>query len=286
MNSKIRINNKYKYIFLVIVCIILIGLPQVSDKGPKFLRVMANYTVVPIQKGLSGFSNYIGSQIGKFDTYKELQKENETLKKEVENLNYANQKLSQNAQELSRLKSLYQMSEYYSNYETIGANVIGKGDEDWFNSFVIDKGSDDGIKTDMNVITKGGLVGIVTNTGHHYANVRSVIDDDSNVSAVVSSTGDLCIVKGNINLVEEGRISFDEMDNNDNNIKIGDEVVTSQISSKFVPGLLIGHIAEIKVSSNNLTRNGFITPAVDFSDIHEVLVITKKKEIGDTSGDN
>ena len=68
------------------------------------------------------------------------------------------------------------------------------------------------------------------------------------------------------------------MENNDNTIVIGDQVVTSHISDKYLQGILIGYVREVSVDSNNLTRSGYITPAVDFKNLQEVLVITETKE--------
>ena len=73
-------------------------------------------------------------------------------------------------------------------------------------------------------------------------------------------------------------LRFEKLANNDNDIKVGEQVVTSYVSDRFVQGLFIGYISEINVDSNNLTRSGYITPAVDFSKIQEVLVLTKTKE--------
>ena len=67
------------------------------------------------------------------------------------------------------------------------------------------------------------------------------------------------------------------MKNNDNVVEVGEQIVTSHVSDRFVQGLFIGYISEIEVDSNNLTRSGYITPAVDFSKLQEVLVITTTK---------
>ena len=77
--------------------------------------------------------------------------------------------------------------------------------------------------------------------------------------------------------MEECRIRFENLPNNDNEIHVGEQVVTSHISSTYLQGLFIGYISEINVDSNNLTRSGYITPAVDFSNLQEVLVITTTK---------
>ena len=75
----------------------------------------------------------------------------------------------------------------------------------------------------------------------------------------------------------EGKIRFEEMENNENKVQVGDQIVTSHISDKYLQGILIGYISEISVDSNNLTRSGYITPVVDFKNLQEVLVITTTK---------
>ena len=91
--------------------------------------------------------------------------------------------------------------------------------------------------------------------------------------------------------MENGRIRFEKLANNDNKIKVGEQVVTSHVSDRFLQGLFVGYVSDVKVDSNNLTRSGYITPAVDFSKLHEVLVITTtkseliKQESGNTKGE-
>ena len=77
--------------------------------------------------------------------------------------------------------------------------------------------------------------------------------------------------------MQDGRIRFEMLPNNGTEIKEGDQIVTSHISSKYLQGLLIGVVSEIHVDSNNLTRSGYIIPVVDFEHLREVLVITTTK---------
>lgn len=77
--------------------------------------------------------------------------------------------------------------------------------------------------------------------------------------------------------MSDGKIRFEQMENNDNTINVGEQIVTSYISDKYLQGILIGYVSEVNVDSNNLTRSGYITPAVDFKNLQEVLVITTKK---------
>jgi len=147
-------------------------------------------------------------------------------------------------------------------------------------NFTIDKGSDDGIAVDMNVIGYGGLIGIVTDVGKNYANVRSIIDDISRVSAMSLRTGSLCRVDGNLELYNDGRLILKDV-KSDADISEGDMIVTSNVSTKYLPNILIGYARDLKEDSSRLTKSGYIIPIVNFDTISEVLVITKKKEVSD-----
>ena len=160
----------------------------------------------------------------------------------------------------------------------MAANIIASDSGNWFNTFVIDKGSKDGLAADMNVIAGSGLVGIITKVGDNWAQVRSIIDDMSEVSAQVLSTSDLCFVKGDLQLMESGLIQLYQLRDTEGKASIGDTVVTSHVSDKYHAGLLIGYINELSLDSNNLTRSGTLTPAVDFEHLHSVLVITDLKQ--------
>ena len=134
----------------------------------------------------------------------------------------------------------------------------------------------------MNVLAGSGLVGIVSKVGHDWAQVRAIIDDTSNVSAMVASTGDNFIVSGNLETMNESMvITFSEMKDSENQVKAGDQIVTSYVSDLYLQGILIGYISEIEDSPNNLTKMGTITPVVDFEHLEDVLVITKLKETSD-----
>ena len=174
------------------------------------------------------------------------------------------------------------MDQNTADYPKIGARVVASDDSNWFHRFTIDKGSKDGIKVDMNVLSGAGLVGIETEVSPNSAVVSSVIDD-KNVSAMILTTFDKCIVSGDMELINEGLIRFEQLANNENEVPIGEQVVTSNISDKYLQGLLIGYVSDIAVDSNNLTRSGYIVPATDFRELQEVLVITTTKSdiVGD-----
>ena len=183
--------------------------------------------------------------------------------------------------ELETLQELYKLDKQYSTYKKTAARVIGRGGNNWFDTFTINKGSADGIKPDMNVIAGSGLVGIVADVGKHHAVVRSIIDDTNNVSGMILSTDDNCIVSGSLKYMNSSNvILFSGLEDKDDKVSIGDSVVTSNISDKYLPGLLIGYVSEISTDTNKLTKSGKVTPVVDFKHMQDVLVILDLKETG------
>lgn len=276
--------NKYILIGLSIFCILMMILSSFSEqvKGP--FRFLANATVVPVQQGINHVGTWLGDMKDNFSTMKQLQAENKKLRSQVDSLTTENNYLQEERYEYERLQELYKLDQNYAEYEKTAAHVIGKDSGNWFSTFTIDKGSKDGIAKDMNVLAGSGLVGIVTDVGPTWAKVRSIIDNASNISGMVLSTSDTCVVTGDLSLMSTGQISFSQMENNDHIVAAGDQIVTSYISDKYLQGILIGYVSEVNVDSNNLSRSGYITPAVDFKNIQEVLVITKTK--ADLTGEN
>ena len=277
MKNQSSLPSKYWLMIIIVCCIILLGIERFTDGGGP-LRFVANYTVIPMQKGISYVGRFMSDLSDNFKTLEEMKKENDELQTKVDELTIDNTRLRQEQYELERLRELYKLDENYSDYTKIGAHVIANNGSNWFNDFTIDKGSNDGIKKDCNVLAGSGLVGIVSEVGSNYARVRSIIDDSSNISGMILSTSDTCIVRGDLKQMSDGRIRFEKLANNDNEIEVGEQVVTSHVSSRFLQGLFIGYISEVEVDSNNLTRSGYITPAVDFTKLQEVLVITTTKQ--------
>lgn len=276
--NQLTISSKYWLLILSCICILFMGLSLITERVNGPLRTLANYTIVPMQNGINTIGLWMSDLTQNFETLQEVKAENERLQTQVDELTIQNNQLLQNTYELERLQELYQLDQTYADYKKIGAHVTSNDSGNWFSSFVIDKGSKDGIKVDMNVMAGKGLVGIVTEVGPNWAKVRSIIDDSSNVSGLVLSTSDTCIVSGDLTLMQDGRIRFSQLANNESEIEVGAQVVTSHISNKYLQGILIGYVSEIHVDANNLTRSGYITPAVDFQHLLEVLVITTTKQ--------
>ena len=275
--TKHTIPAKYILTFLSCSCALLIIVSFISEPFGNTIKNSAAQIVVPVQKGMNHVGLWLADKSDTIKEYAKLQDENKELKQKLADIQSQNSILIQQQSELEKLRELYQLDDIYSDYPKVAARVISMQPDNWFSEFTIDKGSEDGIEVDMNVLADAGLVGRVTYVGKNYSKVTTIINDSSNVSAKSASTSDNCIVSGDLDLMNEGYIRVSGI-SKDAGIKDGDMLLTSYISDKYLPGILIGYITNITDDGNKLTKSGYLMPVVDFSQMEEVLVITQLKE--------
>lgn len=276
--EKFTLSSKYLLFILTFLCTILMLITFGTTAFNKPLNSAVGVVVVPFQQGITRMGHWLSNRSSELVEIRSLLDENERLKEQVAALTEENTLLNQNQYELNRLRKLIDLDDEYNAYEKVGARIIGRESGNWYSSFVIDKGYDDGLDIDMNVIAEGGLVGRITTLGNNWARVTSIISDNCNVSAMTLATQDNMIVSGSLQLYSEGVISFGQLVDSKDKVEIGSKVVTSNISDKYLPGILIGFINEINLDNNNLTKSGILTPAVDFEHLNEVLVIKQLKQ--------
>ena len=269
--------SKYILIVLTAVCLIFISTSFFTDRLVAPLRSAISMVVVPLQKGMNNLGLWT------YDKYTTLQEisvvldENKELKSKVDDLTEENNQLRQDTYELSRLRELYQLDEKYTGYTKVGARIIEVTADNWSKAFKVDKGSDDGIKKDMNVSAGGGLVGSVTEVGKNYSIIKTIIEDNNSVSGMLIDTNETCIVEGDIEQSDSGLVKLTHF-KSDMTVRDGDKIVTSNISDKYLQGILIGYAKDVTPDSNNLTQSGYLVPAVDFNNLQEVLIITEMKK--------
>ena len=239
MRRRKRDSIPSKYILSAIgaVCVGFMLLSYVFGFQGGPLGTVSGYLFVPIQKGINYVGWYLSDRADNLQDLRLVMAERDALQEQVDQLTIENSQLMQEKYELEDLRALYALDRSYSDYSKVAANVIGKDPGNWFSSFQIDKGANDGIKVDMNVLSGSGLVGIVTKVGADWAQVRSIIDDTSNVSAMILSTADNCMVSGDLQLMSQGFISVSQLKDSDDQVEFGAKVVTSQVSDKYHPGL-------------------------------------------------
>ena len=252
--TKHTIPAKYILTFLSCGCALLIIVSFISEPFGNTIKNSATQIVVPVQKGMNHVGLWLADKSDTIKEYAKLQDENKELKQKLADIQSQNSILIQQQSELEKLRELYQLDDIYSDYPKVAARVISMQPDNWFSEFTIDKGSEDGIEVDMNVLADAGLVGRVTYVGKNYSKVTTIINDNSNVSAKSASTSDNCIVSGDLELMNEGYIRVSGI-SKDAGIKDGDMLLTSYISDKYLPGILIGYITTVSYTHLTLPTN-------------------------------
>lgn len=271
-------------LMLSLFCLAMITVTTVRDEWLSPLRTAVGYFLTPVQAGVNRVGRALYSDVKEREKLKTALADNQLLQAKIDALTIENTRLQSNQFELRRLRSLYGLNQQYGRYRMTGARVIAKDTGGWFHIFRIDKGSADGIRVDMNVMAGGGLAGIVTDVGANYATVRSIIDDVSRVSAMALRSGDTCIVSGDLKMYAEGKLLLSDITDTAD-IRDGDKIVTGAVSSKFLPGILIGYAQDLKTDPTRLTRSGTLVPVADFGTLQEVLIILDlKSEMKESGG--
>jgi rod shape-determining protein MreC len=261
-------------LFLAAV-IVTVSLPHSRQAALQFIETSVRAVVHPIQKSTA---TLIQSGDRFFRGYIDLvdaQEENRRLHEVIGRLEEDNHRLRVREASALRLQELLDYREA-TKAPVIAARVIGRDVVHWFDTVMLDKGEADGVAVDMGVITPQGVVGVVMKVGRHDSEVLLVTDRRSAVAAVLERTRDAGIVQG---LGETGVLHVKYLPRSAA-VAPSDRLVTSGLEGSFVEGIPIGQISVIHPSGNQnqdetaLFLNVQVTPAVVFSKLEEVLIIT------------
>ncbi len=208
-------------------------------------------------------------ELKKLFFYRETYDEYLRLKKQAEALNarliYLQETVEQNKR--YAMISNFRLTQ---GYTSVVANVIGRDPSSWNDSLIIDRGQRDGLRVGMPVVSPLGVVGRIFEIGNSTAKVILVSDPSFSVAALVQRTRESGLLKGSLQGLCRLEYLTDRAD-----VKVGDRVITSKLSSAFPEGILIGLVEDVQASENSHTVECLVDPVVDLSEIEEVIVIKR-----------
>jgi rod shape-determining protein MreC len=255
----------------------LIIISNVIDAGPTLFGRTFSTVTGSVQSFFTGIGNWFGGIGDYFKGINELTEENRRLRALNDLLTADNNRLRYVDELNEELERLLETKRRYSEYNMVSGFVRAKDPGNWYNQFIIDVGSNDGIAVNMPVLAHGALIGRVSQVWNDFARVIALIDDVSSVSARVVRSSHVGTVRGDIELMMEGLILM-EFTSLEVDVAEDDEIVTSQLSSYYPPGLLIGTVVGVRRDSRGMTT-AIIRPEADFKQIDYVLVITELYEL-------
>lgn len=264
-------NRKFK-IVLISLAIASLGCAGFSHnrKAPTFVENSYGYVITPLQSFNSSIFDWFGGIAKYFKGINSLDAENKELKENLLEARAELNRLKLVESENLQLEALVKLQQDYSQYSTIGAKVIAKDPGNWFDTFIINKGTNYGLEKNMVVMNENGLVGKISECGYNYSKVVSIINDSDAVSAESLRTNDIGYVVADFS--GEAKCKMQYSDKNAD-ILVGDEIVTSHLSEIFPEGISIGHVSKLIVDSQTSMQYAIIEPSVDFSKLKYVLVL-------------
>ena len=209
-----------------------------------------------------------------------VRQENENLRGEIQALRMANSRYREMLATQERIQEPLQFKQTL-DLPMLPAQVIGRDPTGWFKSIIIDKGSDSGLGLDMPVVNAYGVVGRIVSVSPNYAKILLIIDQNSAVDCLVQRSRDRGMLKG---LMGE-TCKLDYVVKSEDVI-VGDIVITSGLGGVFPKGLPVGRVLNVKDMTGELFKDIEIEPAVDFSKLEEVLVITKENAASKLRNEN
>lgn len=266
--------NKKKGLVGTIVMIVILITLVITTNGNinKFSNIenIFNKTISPIQNGLIYLKNKMADNNIFFENIDLLKAENYNLKKENEDLQIKLNELQLVKTENEILRKYVNLAEKYSQYTTVGAYIINKNTNNFSDVFIINVGTEQGIASNMAVISEEGLVGYVISATDKTSKVQPIIDAASSVSGLSNSSRINVVVSGQVDSDYELKACTLQVEDE---LIIGDTIETSGLGGIYPKGITIGTIKEVIETKNVTEKYAILETKVDFKNLEYVLVI-------------
>lgn len=267
--------HKKKIIAIIAIIIAAAGLFLGGQNlNASALESVVGFVVTPFQDLTTGIGSWVESTAASAKERTQLAEENTALREDLARLQEETRRLAEYEKENANLSALLKVAQKYPEYKSTGTKIIAKNPGVWYDTFTIDKGTNDEVSANMVLVAPEGVVGRVLESGSTYSKAQSILDSRSSVPAMSLRTGDLGVVKGDYALMADGLCMMEYIDA-EAQIVVGDEIVTSQLSDIYPQGLSIGRVAAIETDANGLTKYAVIEPFVDLKHLGTLLVIDK-----------
>lgn len=278
-----------RLIIMLIAIIVLVALVGFSLRDrenaswpEQFVKDVVGFGENIVSKPASFVSGVISGAQDLKNTYTE----NEHLKKRLEELAQLESNVADLQKENKELKDSLNIQSSLSDYDPINGSVISRNPTNWNEQVEIDKGSRDGVKPDMAVVTSGGLVGRITTTGAKSSTVELLTSSDTRnrVSAMVQGSASAYgIINGydsDTKLLELKQLPYDMK------FTKGQKIVTSGLGGKFPSGIFIGTIEKVETDKMGLSQTAYVKPGANMYDLNHVTILKRTAETSTSSDED
>jgi len=238
--------------------------------------------LAPLQSGVSIVGDVVSGAYNRISGYGELKQENQLLREELKKLRLLNNELQEEHLQNARLQRLLGLKlKLEEDFSLLPARIISRGISSWYQTLVIDAGSEDGVLKDMTVMVADGLVGRVIATSRQTSEVLTILDREGAAGAMLQLSRFPGVVDGTNGVVQKLQLIHLP---HDAPVMEGEAVITSGLDDIFPKGIRIGYIKDVQTEPNGLMKKATVIPFVDFRRLEEVFIITEIKRGGDDAG--
>lgn len=254
---------------VIITCVVVVVAMLFGGNNPVTSVVKTAFS--PVLNFTANISDSMGNLKDYFIELRVYREENERLNNEIKEIRSENRDVSELMDENERLQSMLDLQSDLK-YETQAGRVISYEPNNWYDTIVINKGSNNGISVGDAVISENGIVGKVSQTGIGWSRVSSILNEETAIGVRIIRTGTLAVAEGDRKLSKDKkcRVSFFDKTGNMNP---GDIIETTGSAGMYPPEIIVGTITNIQADADG-KEYAVIEPAVDFEKLHEVLIVT------------
>lgn len=276
MNIILQNLKKFIIVLIVLILIITIGITSSIRDEMSGTENIFGTVISYVEKTVYNIGQTLSNALKTVQNITKINEENEMLKENLYKLREENRILKNIVNSSEILEAEYELRTSLT-YDYVIGQVIAKDDSNWFSRFTIDQGSNDGVsKNDIVIqavptddgIVQVGLVGVVTEVGHNWAKVTTIIDENCKVSFRNVENNENGIISGNV----DGSITGIFLDNKAE-AKIGDELFTSGIGDIYLKDIYIGEISDIVETTDASSKKIYVDPVIEFTNIYKVFVL-------------
>ena len=262
-------------VVLIVALLLTVILAVVSNlTGLTIPEMAVKGILTPIRAGVSQLTDSAERLYDYIFAYESLVIENQELKEKLAQLEDDARQAAAIARENDRLRAMAGLKESNPSWETVDGYIISRSSQDWSSTFTIDRGQNDGIEAGMCAITANGeLVGLVSEAGPNYAEVKTVLDSSLEISATISASGYNGMVQGGYASGLAGLLRMNYLPSTAV-IRNHDQVVTSG-STVYPRNLIVGHVVDAGYDDTGVAKYALLEPAVNVGSLEQVFIVTQ-----------